>query len=925
MAKESFDKMSLDSFGAASYGSKRKVLLKRDAEEEQRLVDQRLKKELEAAQEAFEERCRLARLLKELEARLDTEHAEAIKQQLEEALAEEQRTRLEYEEEFERSKEDLTRASIRKQAEMYARYSTPEKLSYQRSLADKLRADIAKEKKHVGDGGTSDRLRQAESDLQSVEKFIRLIESHPELSDISTLETRKQRRATARKKSSDALSDALVRQELAKADVDELDEKWLKESADIQAKIREAEANGDKEELDRQKKLLEAKRASWEEENDYLERREDLVEANAAADAAAAANNATIWKTNFASVADSFVTNVQNKLDANLTAIYDKQGSRQSRLMGATESSFGGNLETQKLWSGMIANVMTSIGLSPAITQKGVIEKMGKLVDEGIAYNVELRAFIAEASENIAATFNAFDSSLLRLIRIQQADTTAARLGMESTLTKLLNTMYKDSSFMNQGGVSDTISSTLLNVSATMGKNDALAFEFDVQKWLGALYSLGLSSDAVSVITRGIEYLGTGNVSEFSGNSSLQSLFAMSASRVKDGKSFASMLNEGLTSSDINKLLRSMVEYLAEIAKSQDNMVTKSAYAKLFGLSTTDLSVFSSITKSEIEKLYSTTTSYEELTKTLKTELRTSLLRQSVAQLVDNAISNAEYGAAATIGSNPMTYGTWKALSTLKNYVGEVEIPGVTVLGNGIASGLDLINLSQTAMAGMGLVGSLIAAVASIAQGGAMNLDQWRFDEYTSRGSSLTYLSKGANTDVSESATLGVGSASGDDITNVSIASATDSAYAASGTTSEEVESQQEIPEKIYNALTSENESLTVMGVLHEISDKLDYGRVFYTAIAGVASNVDVAALDQLSLPAITTSSGVKSESVNKTTDTNTVSSNDQLLEGTGGSSATISPLEAVIATAVQNALENLTHSIPVSFDMLNSPLGGIL
>ena len=51
-------------------------------------------------------------------------------------------------------------------------------------------------------------------------------------------------------------------------------------------------------------------------------------------------------------------------------------------------------------------------------------------------------------TDKLVTTFNAFDSNLLNLIRLQQADSTAARLGMEASLTKSLNAMFRDTSYL---------------------------------------------------------------------------------------------------------------------------------------------------------------------------------------------------------------------------------------------------------------------------------------------------------------------------------------------------------------------------------------------------------------------------------------------------------------------------------------------
>ncbi len=102
------------------------------------------------------------------------------------------------------------------------------------------------------------------------------------------------------------------------------------------------------------------------------------------------------------------------------------------------------------------------------------------MVKQGISYNVEQRAFLATISEKVADTFNATSSSLLRLVRIQQQDSTAARLGMESALTSFLNNMYETTEYM--GSIMEGIQSSLEEAEALMNKEQSVQFEYQVQK-----------------------------------------------------------------------------------------------------------------------------------------------------------------------------------------------------------------------------------------------------------------------------------------------------------------------------------------------------------------------------------------------------------------------------------------------------------
>ena len=119
-------------------------------------------------------------------------------------------------------------------------------------------------------------------------------------------------------------------------------------------------------------------------------------------------------------------------------------------------------------------------GVSPFIKQEKIAENLKSMVGRGVAFNVEQRAFLQTIKEKIADTFDATNTSLLRLIRIQQADSTAARLGMESALTAFLNNMYETTEYMTDA--MNSIKSSLLEAEALMGTKSAAAFEYQVQK-----------------------------------------------------------------------------------------------------------------------------------------------------------------------------------------------------------------------------------------------------------------------------------------------------------------------------------------------------------------------------------------------------------------------------------------------------------
>ena len=119
-------------------------------------------------------------------------------------------------------------------------------------------------------------------------------------------------------------------------------------------------------------------------------------------------------------------------------------------------------------------------GISPLVKQSELANKVSQMVGQGIAFNVEQRATLAVLKDKIATTFDAANGTLLRLVRIQQQDTTAARLGMESALTSFLNNMYETTEYMQS--VAKSVRNSLQEAEALMGSKSAAAFEYQVQK-----------------------------------------------------------------------------------------------------------------------------------------------------------------------------------------------------------------------------------------------------------------------------------------------------------------------------------------------------------------------------------------------------------------------------------------------------------
>lgn len=576
------------------------------------------------------------------------------------------------------------------------------------------------------------------------------------------------------------------------------------------------------------------------------------------------------------------LNNFTKQIDTDIDSFYEYQATVEARLQGANAS-----------YQGALKTISKNVGLSGIVSQKEVINNLKKLSDSGIAYNLELRAFLATISDDIAQTFDVFDSNLLRLIRLQQSDTTAARMGMEASLNRLFNEYFSDSSYLN--AVADDVSAAILEANSQLTKSASVEFEYMVQKWLGALYSVGMDSSTISTIAQGLNYLGTGDVESLNSNESLQSLLAMSATRA--GISYGDILNGGLDAETTNTLMKSMVEYLQSIAENTDNnQVTKSAYSNVFGFNISDLTAVSSLSSSDINNLYNDSLSYQGAMNEYSTRANQIATNTHASQILNTIFENAVASASTTIGNNIGIYGTWKTLNLIEDLTGGIAIPAISVMGNMVDLHQTVTGLAKAGIAGLSLMGSVTSALFSgNGLGGTMDVNKWGYNEYTSRGSSTKGISKGIASGFSSSSSFNsVGSSSSSDMKSSTLSDATDSADEDAKITNKNVEENADIYEKIYAAIGDESTSVlseiitlntflaeniaeVIAGInvtnellredrvfaakisgMDQLQNSLDANRVFYSTI------VSVMPLDSSSFAYDTTTSilGVKSSAI---------------------------------------------------------------
>lgn len=352
---------------------------------------------------------------------------------------------------------------------------------------------------------------------------------------------------------------------------------------------------------------------------------------------------------------------------------------------------------------------------NPFIKYTDTISHLNKLVELGIADNLVQRTFLDTIAENIAKTFDAAESSLLKIVRIQQRDSTAARLGMESELTQVFNYYFSDTSYLNT--TFDSVQDALIDLSAQLDDRTAVEFEYIVQKWLGSLGSVGVSENVLTNIAQGISYLGTGNVNALSGNQQLQNLLVMASNRA--GLDYSGMLTEGINTSQVNALLASVIQYIQEIASSNNNVV-KQQYAQLFGLSIADMRAFQNINDEVLSSLIKNGMTYSDTLNELNNQIGQLGSRLHLSTMIDNVLNNAMAATSAGVLNSPAAYGIWKAADMLESLTGGIQLPFISALGSGLDLNMSLEGLIKGGVVGIGAIGALVSGIENIANGGGM-------------------------------------------------------------------------------------------------------------------------------------------------------------------------------------------------------------
>ena len=456
-----------------------------------------------------------------------------------------------------------------------------------------------------------------------------------------------------------------------------------------------------------------------------------------------------------------------------LNAQTDKIGAKQAIIDTRLQGSSANDKLLGSYWK-QLARDMNKLGaVNPYFTQDDFANNIETLINKGISFDLKQRAFLMTIQEKIANTFDAADGTLLRLIRIQQQDTTAGRLGMESALNSFLNSMYETSEYLSD--VASSVRGSLEELQSLMEGAAATELEFQVQKWMGSLYSVGMSDSAVNDIARAFGQIASGDISGLNG-SGTGNLLIMAANEA--GMSIADILQEGLDATETNKLMQAMVNYLAEIAEtSSDSRVVQQQLANVYGIKASDLKAATNLASS-IKAVSKQDLTYSGMLGQLQNMANSMILRTSTGEFLNNIWDNVQYTMATQMANDPMLYLLPRVATLLEDYAGGIDLPFVNVMGFGVDLNTSVAQLMNVAAMSGSILGALGPMISGLSNLNSDNL--LRSAGIDTKNSKIPVIARGtgsifqnfSGSGVSESGYIG--NSSGSDIKNATLQGAED-------------------------------------------------------------------------------------------------------------------------------------------------------
>ena len=478
-------------------------------------------------------------------------------------------------------------------------------------------------------------------------------------------------------------------------------------------------------------------------------------------------------------VATKALSNLMQQLESKIDSIASYKGDIDTRLQGSNNKKASGSY-----WDQLTKDMMSVGAVTPFFKQEDFANNIKTLVNQGISFDLKQRAFLMTIQEKIANTFNVADGTLLRLIRIQQEDSTAGRLGMESALNSFLNNMYETSEYLSN--VASSVRSSLEEMESLMAGAEAAEVEYQVQKWMGSLYSVGMSQEAVQSIAAALGQIAAGQIEALTNNSGAGNLMVMAANEA--GLNISDILIKGLDAKETNKLLQATVNYLAELAEtSKDNKVVQQQLASVFGVKASDLKAATNLTteskagKDSVSDIFGKYMTYDNMLNQLNTMAGTMYQRTSIGEMMTNVWDNGQYTLASSMSSNPAAYLIYKMASLLDNTVGGIPLPFISAAGFGVDLETTVADLMRVASLSVGILDSLgpmVEGLSSSFSGQSMlrkmGVSAGSGLEVTPRGTGAGVGASDGGGSQSLSSSGYVGNASGSDIKDTTIQEAED-------------------------------------------------------------------------------------------------------------------------------------------------------
>lgn len=544
-----------------------------------------------------------------------------------------------------------------------------------------------------------------------------------------------------------------IKSERIKADKEELDTRRMNLDVETKKKLEAIEKEKISEE-EKEKKIKELRKDYKKQERDINKEQAKSENPTLAEQFSPKALVGYLYST-LSKLGDELDTNIKNIM----------------QLWADNEAKFNSRLEQTVKSDNSLRSTMDDFTENYAaanayIKQEDLMKKAIEAVDAGIAYNIEERAFLGTIADSIQSTFDAFDSNLLQIIRLQRADMTASQLGLESFLNDFLLRNFQDTSYLTD--MYDNIQGALIDLTSTMDRDTSTEVLYEIQKWLGSLYSMGASGNLVTTIAQGLNYLGTGNIEGLFGNQATNTLFGLASSY--SGTDYADLIRDGLNASSINKLMTSMVDYLRDIATSEsENILVQGAFNQVFGTTMSDIRALTNFTADDIANISDSSLTYEQAMIQTQNDLSRLSDRVSTVTKLSNVWDNYMYSSAFSVADNPIGLLTYKILNIVEDVTGGISLPSVFAMGTGASlDSFRLTQLAKGAMFGLSMLGNVGTLTSAL--GGSMNgVSVPQFEEYMSGGGFSTSGTTGVS-----GASAYIGSGSSDDMKQSSLASATD-------------------------------------------------------------------------------------------------------------------------------------------------------